>query len=222
MPDQRDDEPFLKRWSRQKRRSAEPLPAALEPAGAIDEIPVDTASIDPATLPDIETLTADSDITAFLRDGVPVALQRLALRKMWALDPGIRDFVEVAENQWDFNAVGGVQGLFEEIPPGTDTSAWIAQATQSMLPSPPSDHSGDLSSAGGPERLAAMQQDAVDLEPGTRHAVVPTSRRTMSAIAVDDQPSHRAQISDIAPDNGSAAGRPPTSRRRRHGGALPE
>ena len=42
---------------------------------------------DIAKLPDIESLTADSDFTVFMRKGVPKSLQRRALRKLWASDP---------------------------------------------------------------------------------------------------------------------------------------
>ena len=83
---------------------------------------------DPATLPKVEDLTATSDITAFLRKGVPEELKRLALRRVWTLDPQIRDFIEVAENQYDWNAADGVPG-FGALPEGTDLQALLAQAT---------------------------------------------------------------------------------------------
>jgi predicted HNH restriction endonuclease len=60
-------------------------------------------------------------------------LQKLALRKTWNLDPAIRDFVEVAENQWDFNMPGGIHGLYQDLAEGTDVSVWMAQATQSVF-----------------------------------------------------------------------------------------
>lgn len=44
-------------------------------------------------LPDIETLKEESDFSAFLKEGVPDKLRRLALRKLWASTPlfGLRD-----------------------------------------------------------------------------------------------------------------------------------
>lgn len=44
-------------------------------------------------LPDIDTLEEESDYRAFMTDGVPDKLRRLALRKLWATNPlfGIRD-----------------------------------------------------------------------------------------------------------------------------------
>ncbi|WP_439514738.1 DUF3306 domain-containing protein [Oceanibaculum nanhaiense] len=58
------------------------------------------AAIDPSELPDIDSLTAESDFTAFMRKGVPKTLQRKALRKLWASDPvlacldGLNDYEE--------------------------------------------------------------------------------------------------------------------------------
>jgi hypothetical protein len=57
-----------------------------------------------ANLPDIETLGKDSDCTGFMREGVPVALQNLALRKLWLSDPvlanldGLNDYDEAFGN----------------------------------------------------------------------------------------------------------------------------
>ncbi len=58
------------------------------------------AAVDPSELPDIDSLTAESDFTAFMRKGVPKTLQRKALRKLWASDPvlacldGLNDYEE--------------------------------------------------------------------------------------------------------------------------------
>jgi hypothetical protein len=38
-------------------------------------------------------------------------LARAALRRAWANDPAIRDFVGVAENQWDFNDPDAIPGF---------------------------------------------------------------------------------------------------------------
>jgi hypothetical protein len=62
-------------------------------------------------LPPIETITAESDIRAFLAPGVPPELTRAALRRAWAADPKIRDFVGLADYDWDFNAPGAMTGF---------------------------------------------------------------------------------------------------------------
>lgn len=111
------DEPFLSRWSRLKQASREEAPpaptasaddaaaqslaearAAAEPAGhGEDGAPVD----EPPELPPLESLTEESDFSAFMQATVDPALRRMALRKMWSnpkyalvdpLDPFRADF----------------------------------------------------------------------------------------------------------------------------------
>src|SRR5207248_8647605 len=91
------------------RREAAPKVAAGPP----DSVPADAGpaaappAVDPAVLPPVETIAADSDITAFLAPGVPAELTRAALRRAWASDPAIRDFIGLSENAWDFTAADG-------------------------------------------------------------------------------------------------------------------
>jgi hypothetical protein len=66
---------------------------------------------DSASLPPIESIVADTDIRAFLAPGVPAELTRAALRRAWAADPKIRDFVGLADYDWDFNALGSMVGF---------------------------------------------------------------------------------------------------------------
>ena len=117
------EEDFLKRWSRRKRE-AEAAKAVLPEEKTRDaeaRAPEDTvaddsshapqAEFDPASLPPIESITAVSDITAFLRDGVPVELTRAALRRVWTADPSIRNFVGLSENAWDFTDPNAMPGF---------------------------------------------------------------------------------------------------------------
>ena len=66
---------------------------------------------DPASLPSIGSITADTDIVAFLKSDVPTELTLAALRRAWTSDPAIRDFIGIAENQWDFNDPYGIPGF---------------------------------------------------------------------------------------------------------------
>ena len=63
------------------------------------------------SLPSINSITLDTDIRAFLQAGVPEELKRSALRRAWATNPAIRDFIGIAENQWDFNDPNGIPGF---------------------------------------------------------------------------------------------------------------
>src|SRR5262249_8425590 len=65
----------------------------------------------PPTLPPIESIEAASDVRAFLAPGVPADLVRAALRRAWATDPTIRDFIGLSANSWDSNAPGAMPGF---------------------------------------------------------------------------------------------------------------
>src|ERR1700680_4461162 len=110
------DEEFLARWSRRKREAkiaVDAPPPAETPTPAppgTAETPADT-EVDLSSLPPIESITGATDVTAFLRKGIPPELSRAALRRAWASDPAIRDFVGLAENAWDFNDPNAMPGF---------------------------------------------------------------------------------------------------------------
>jgi hypothetical protein len=113
------DEEFLARWSRRKREAntAVEAPPAAEPGEPQDapalgaaKTPAD-AAFDLSSLPPIESITGTTDITAFLRKGIPAELSHAALRRAWASDPIIRDFIGLAENAWDFNDPNAMPGF---------------------------------------------------------------------------------------------------------------
>ncbi len=121
-----DPENFLQRWLRRKLAPESPAsprppaeqqaaddasglsaPARQDAAEAGDE----NQPFDAASLPSIDSIGANSDVTAFLRPDVPPDLTRAALRKVWTSDPAIRDFVGLVENGWDFNNPGAMSGF---------------------------------------------------------------------------------------------------------------
>src|SRR5450432_2756337 len=111
---------FLDRWSRKKIDAERETPAKADAKDVSppDEVPLperqtkndakapDNAASEPefdlASLPSLDSITAVTDIRAFLKPGVPADLARAALRRAWAADPAIRDFKGLAENDWDF------------------------------------------------------------------------------------------------------------------------
>ncbi len=142
MTAEEESEGFLSRWSRRKRAAeaglavtdapaqpaagADPAPPALPAEDAPPVVVAEEPPFDPASLPPIEELTSASDFTAFLRHNVPAALKRAALRRAWTLDPAIRDFVGLADYDWDFNAPDGITGFSLEL--GGDVKRLLAQA----------------------------------------------------------------------------------------------
>lgn len=113
---------FLGRWSRRKRMANAAAPPEA-PSSAAHEakngsVPPSSKSaldlvedFDLSTLPPLESISATTDVTAFLRKGVPPALSREALRRAWIADPTIRDFIGLAENAWDFNDPDAMPGF---------------------------------------------------------------------------------------------------------------
>src|SRR5437867_3599218 len=114
------DEEFLARWSRlkQEARAGNDAPQPVEPAQVPSPAPPSdtvedprTPEVDLSSLPPIDSIDAGTDITAFLRKGIPQELSRAALRRAWAADPAIRDFIGLAENAWDFNDPNAMPGF---------------------------------------------------------------------------------------------------------------
>jgi hypothetical protein len=203
-----DDGSFLARWSHRKRSAATLARAQPDRDGKGREVgPVrdPPAPFDPASLPSLDSIVADSDISAFLAANVPTELTRAALRRAWSADPAIRDFVGLSENSWDFNAPGGVPGfgsvsaedverlLARVIGTGEDSSA-------AAEPPPPD----------AAEQLVAARsvQDRLHQNYGTKAA-----DGDLAPLRADD-----AALRHDAAEEESA----PAMRRRAHGGALPE
>jgi Protein of unknown function (DUF3306) len=128
-----DDEGFVRRWARRKSAAREQARAAAsepaqgpEPEGA-DAAPAPAPAEAPArrdpepavdldSLPDIESLTYESDYTVFLRKGVPAELRRQALRKLWRSDPilaNLDGLVDYADDYADPSLVRpGIETLY--------------------------------------------------------------------------------------------------------------
>jgi hypothetical protein len=119
-------EDFLKRWSQRKHDCAEaeqakrPAPEDVKPAEvgrSIEQVearkPAEPSEpvFDVKDLPPIDSITAATDIRPFLAPGVPVDIARAALRRVWSVDRRIRDFVGLADYDWDYHAVGGAAGF---------------------------------------------------------------------------------------------------------------
>src|SRR5262245_44748401 len=128
-----DPENFLTRWSRRKREAADDsdrTPSDEQRQRTPDAPSVERAAIDPSPpppsdaasapaepafdltkLPPIESITAETDIRAFLAPGVPADLRLAALRRAWASDPKVRDFVGLNDYDFDFHTPGAIPGF---------------------------------------------------------------------------------------------------------------
>jgi hypothetical protein len=89
----------------------EATPAQTSVTARLSQRPATPTRFDAVSLPPIESIGAASDIRPFLEPGVPQDLARAALRRAWAADPAIRDFIGLSENSWDFNTPDAVPGF---------------------------------------------------------------------------------------------------------------
>jgi hypothetical protein len=190
----------LSRWARLKQAArAEEIDATSADSEAV-AVPEEV--FDLASLPSIESIVGDTDIIAFLRKGVPAALTQAALRKAWASDPAIRDFIGIAENQWDFNDPNGIPG-FGPLAPTESGVDVLAQISTRLQPRARED-----SAAAEPMGASNENVDASDPQPviGDRPLVSP-SRATneMPALAESENTSTNNEA----------------RKTRRHGSALP-
>ena len=227
-------ENFVSRWARLKRgadlRHATE-PAGDEPAASVREAPAAEAEaaitppeiaeaadvpFDPASLPPIETITVDTDISGFLQSRVPAALTRAALRQAWASDPAIRDFIGIAESQWDFNDPNAMPG-FGPLLEGDNVPALLAQALgrrdklAEMIPEMP------VSVAQAPPAVTAHEAvEPADPDQGVQQTV-DDSPSTNNLRRVADDSGGGAASGD---DHVAAADDAPRNHRS-HGSALP-
>jgi hypothetical protein len=232
------EEDFLKRWSRRKREAEVAKPTAQEtqsseaeataPDNVVSRKSADTldAEFDPATLPPIDSITAASDITAFLRAGVPVELTRAALRRVWSADPAIRDFVGLAENAWDFTDPNAMPG-FGPLESTDEVRRMIAQVV---------DQIGEAARANADEEREpalevsdnseASEPMAIEQEQGSTSAQSEQAPFPPAQIAADNLDTQvllqsSKEYDAVQRDVGEDLKKPNRSSQRTHGRALP-
>jgi hypothetical protein len=208
---------FLSRWARRKQEAKrEPEPSADV---AAEDTPQSAAGV-PATdaaepkpdgekeqdfdltsLPSIDSIGAGTDIRLFLQKGVPAELTRAALRRAWTTDPAIRDFIEVAENQWDFATGKGLPGFGElQINP-EDIRRMVAEVFEERVlgpesqPNPQQSAIADSAQAAEQPKILSSENDQ------------PVVHRKDEDVAMQQEPQ---QITSSLPV------------KRGHGGALPQ
>jgi hypothetical protein len=156
----------------------------------------ESSGIAPVSPPAVEPITDDGDIRPFLQLDVPTELVRAALRAAWATDPAIRDFVGIAESQWDFNDPTAMPGFGPLAAMPSEQS--VTRASVSPLDSAP-DGKERNSEIVNPQRDG--QVDRVWLSSGREN-------RNPGSKEVTGRATHSRE------DNAD-------SRPRRHGSALP-
>jgi hypothetical protein len=246
-------EGFLSRWSRLKRDAAEQSDAAsdevVKNAETIsegensegDKAQSDHGTADndatlPSTdvteLPPIESITATTDIRAFLAPGVPPELTRAALRRAWVVDPKIRSFIGIAENQWDFTAPETIPG-FGPLKAVDDVRRLVADVFGD------SSHQADVHEAQRSDRIAeapAQPVSGAEESAGSLRSEDTREPTSIQALGdgdttqlIDEENPSSLSAEFVQRDNDAASHNSienhesvTPSRPHRHGGALPK
>jgi len=243
-------ENFLSRWSRRKRRAelppepadaTPPDPAAPEgsaeaphtedprdPTPGPDE---EMSAEEIARLPSLEELTAETDLSVFLRRGVPEPLRKAALRRMWSLDPKIRDYVsEAREYAYDWNTPGGVPGFGGALPSGEEVARMAARIVGGERSDPAHPHKEEnkgAADAGPPEPEQGLSPAPGSEARETRAA--PTSALHGEPAGGAQDPASEPLPASEPADRAVPAAEPPSpadepasvASPRRHGAAIP-
>jgi hypothetical protein len=219
-----DPDNFLSRWSRRKREDAtanfraeksdaQPDDRATPPPDqARQTVPKDEAeqspAFDVASLPPIESIGAGTDISAFMQTGVPTALRHAALRRAWAADPAIRDYVGLNENFWDAAGPDGIISGFGELDPGLDVKRMVSELFGETTPDKPEaeQHASATAPAQSDENLESPENrsKAADLAPPQSAPQQNENGATQKKAAQAAQEQTMQKMT------------------RRHGGAMPE
>jgi len=232
---------FLKRWSRRKRAAEAHAPEAAEPPNR-ERIVTDATkppraaaqgnaappAFDPTSLPPIESISATSDISAFLAPGVPDELTRAALRRVWTTDPAIRDFIGLAENQGDFTKPDGVPGFGSlELTPELRrmVAGLFGDAPVQTAPQRHAGAASDEQFAEMPEKTAAPilqppapSDDKVDrAEHSPIDHLVTSEQADPDSVRITSQGNNDAATQKNISDHAS-----PRLARRKQGGAVPK
>jgi hypothetical protein len=221
------EEDFLARWSRRKREVATSEQAEAKPAAAKDPAPAKATEpeFDVSTLPPIDSITAVSDITAFLRAGVPADLTRAALRRVWTADPAIRDFVGLAENAWDFTDPDAMPGFgplesTEEVRRMiADVVRQIGEAAQPASAEEPQRHVEVVENSND----SNVTESVNDVDVDSHTAVATDQLQEKHAQSLGSQVVAQTKSENIAlqQDPTEEQEKPKQLSRRGHGGALP-
>jgi hypothetical protein len=213
-----EHEDFLSRWSRRKREAGKNEAVAEKAEHAVETPrPPDAAKaqepvpFDAASLPSIDSIDVATDIRAFLAENVPPALKHAALRRAWAADPAIRDFVGLQENDWDFTKPETIPG-FGTLDPNFD----VAGAVRTIFGEGPKSEVMLSVTPPSPETTQTAQiEGSIASEGALRAQPDEASQANTPELSQIVQRNY-----DPAPQQGDMTQR--QVKRRSHGGALPQ
>lgn len=166
-------EPFsLKRWSRRKRAAAHgvpdgpiPAPATSVPAAAAAAASVPGSVAEAAPLPPVESLTFESDFSAFMQPKVAEDTKRAALRKLFS-NPSfnVMDGLDIYVGDYT-QADPMPAGMLEKLSAAYAMLDPVEPARKERADSPTPESAGDAAPAGASESRAVDDAETLAAPP---------------------------------------------------------
>lgn len=122
---------FLERWSKLKRETAAKEGSGEDGAqNASPPLQLTAEHIQDLieSLPDLATLSNESDFSVFMQAWVPEDLRRDALRRLWTVDKSVLEHVPLADYALDYNTPGAAPGY----GPIVTTAEMVADVARMM------------------------------------------------------------------------------------------
>lgn len=208
---------FLKRWSSRKqiatsdavqKEALREQDQQQQPVAPALEQPVENLP-----LPSLDDIIPGSDVSVFFQKHVPEALRAAALRKLWTTDPDIKDFIEMADYQWDFTNPDAIPGWSSTVD-GIDLKAMVDKIFGGAVKKEPEPDAETLSvepditvddstvETEGTHKTAMLEKSS---EPSTRSETLVAAPVSHSELR--QEITDKSSVYDITP--------------KRHGSALP-
>jgi len=241
-----DPDNFLTRWSRRKRKVADAAaapPRDEREQGAADALPTEPAAnavppsppqaaetkitepvFDLSKLPSIESITAETDIRAFLAPGIPAELRLAALRRAWVADPKVRDFVGLADYDFDFQTPGAIPG-FGPLEMTDELRREVVRIVSAGRAEPDAAKKPDAPPAQPPAEIEEINAPPHAMEPAAvEHAGVGTDqqRRDQDEVIAAEETAQCDKASAASQQQHSQSENLQTLARRGRGRALPK
>lgn len=234
------DESFLGRWSRRKQDAEQKKPPPVKTADEAADpavAPGDDAAPKPssppmrrlepaelqekiASLPRIADIDAATDVTGFMQPWVPAELRTQALRKLWTVDPAVRDHVIFADYALDYNTPGAAPGY----GPLSTTAEMAREALASFSRDPlakPDGAEGSSADAGGaPGDQFETESDRENFDRAADQPIIDLDIDAQETLAIAADTPIAFEPDYVATREDADLSPSPLSRRR-HGSAAP-
>ncbi len=157
---------------------------------------------------------------------MPADLTRAALRRAWTADPAIRDFIEIAENQYDFATGSDLPGFGALDASADDIRQMVANVFGDGPKVPDEQQAVASSVAETPAKAGISESDGPPVEPAATEdiAAAPQDQQLPKATqdAAEEDIVQRNKVSIAMQQSNTEVEYHPAPARRPHGRALPQ